>query len=97
MSRKWECERPGCNRKSYVRGLCPTHYRRWRLGLDMDAPVKKRGNPLSKTCKQICNGKRCGKPTVAHNLCAAHYARVHRGAKVAAETPVRSYRHRAAA
>lgn len=32
------CERDGCDRAHRARGMCGTHYSRWRTGLDLHAP-----------------------------------------------------------
>jgi hypothetical protein len=34
------CKHTDCNRRVHSRGWCTTHYRRWRAGQDMDAPVR---------------------------------------------------------
>lgn len=34
------CKRNDCNRRAHSRGLCTTHYRRWRSGWPMDAPIR---------------------------------------------------------
>lgn len=40
------CSVANCGRRKIARGWCPTHYRRWKLGLDMNQPVKTPGGPL---------------------------------------------------
>lgn len=87
MSGKWECKIAGCNRRETTRGMCATHYNRWRLKLNINAPIKKRGRPRKATCRI----KGCEKKVVAHNLCSAHYARVRRGAKIKLDEPVRQW------
>jgi hypothetical protein len=34
------CKQEGCTRRAHSRGWCTTHYRRWRSGRPMDAPVR---------------------------------------------------------
>lgn len=34
------CRQTGCSRRSHSRGFCTTHYRRWRSGQPMDAPIR---------------------------------------------------------
>lgn len=34
------CRHNDCNRRAHSRGWCTTHYRRWRSGQDMDAPIR---------------------------------------------------------
>lgn len=34
------CRQTGCQRRAHSRGWCTTHYRRWRGGHDMDAPIR---------------------------------------------------------
>jgi len=87
MSAKWECKIEGCNRRESTRGMCATHYLRWRLGQDYTAPIKKQGRPRKATCRI----KGCDKKVVAHNLCTAHYARVRRNSKVKLNEPVRQW------
>lgn len=36
------CSIDGCDNATHSRGWCSTHYNRWRLGKDMDAPVQRR-------------------------------------------------------
>ena len=35
------CSIPECNNKAHARGMCQTHYSRWRKGRPLDAPVRK--------------------------------------------------------
>lgn len=34
------CKQDHCTRRVHSRGWCTTHYRRWRSGHDMDAPIR---------------------------------------------------------
>lgn len=34
------CKQEGCNRRAHSRGWCTTHYRRWRTGQVLDAPIR---------------------------------------------------------
>lgn len=34
------CKQEACTRRAHSRGWCTTHYRRWRSGEDMDAPIR---------------------------------------------------------
>lgn len=38
------CREVGCGRRAHSRGWCTTHYRRWRSGRPMDAPIRRYGN-----------------------------------------------------
>ena len=35
------CKQTGCSRRAHSRGWCTTHYRRWRSGEPMDAPIRR--------------------------------------------------------
>jgi hypothetical protein len=37
------CKQTGCGRRAQSRGWCTTHYRRWRSGQAMDAPIRRYG------------------------------------------------------
>ena len=52
--------------------MCPTHYRREKLGLQLDAPVKQPGRT---TCK--LDG--CDKLVAGQGLCGQHYQRLRAG------------------
>jgi hypothetical protein len=34
------CKQDDCSRRARSRGWCTTHYRRWRAGQPMDAPIR---------------------------------------------------------
>jgi hypothetical protein len=34
------CKETHCRRRAHSRGWCTTHYRRWRAGQPMDAPIR---------------------------------------------------------
>ncbi len=35
------CKEANCGRRSHSLGYCTTHYRRWRAGRQMDAPIRR--------------------------------------------------------
>jgi hypothetical protein len=35
------CKQDSCTRRAHSRGLCTTHYRRWRAGQPMSAPIRR--------------------------------------------------------
>ena len=37
------CKETGCNRRVHSRGWRTTHYRRWRSGRHMNAPIRRYG------------------------------------------------------
>ena len=36
-----QCKQNYCNRRAHTSGWCTTHYRRWRSGQPMDAPIRR--------------------------------------------------------
>ena len=55
------CTIGDCQKPVHGRGMCPAHYRRWRKGLKVDAPLFRRSDPpyerviaLSKTLDNGC-------------------------------------------
>jgi hypothetical protein len=35
------CKEANCTRRAHSRGWCTSHYRRWRSGRPMDAPIRR--------------------------------------------------------
>lgn len=35
------CKETNCGRRAHMLGWCTTHYRRWRSGRQMDAPIRR--------------------------------------------------------
>lgn len=68
-----ECSYPGCGRirrTATAEGLCSMHYRRKRLGRDMDAPARAiRGGVAD------CTVEGCERKYLAGGLCSMHYER----------------------
>lgn len=65
------CKHLGCDRKHGRAGYCVTHYKKKRLGLDMDKPIGKRW-PRG---DGICIHPGCDRPHDARGYCGAHYKR----------------------
>lgn len=63
------CTFDGCDRKAFSRGYCRTHYRRWRNGDDMGAPIQ------SRQVGRICDVDGCSGKHEAKGLCNMHYLR----------------------
>jgi hypothetical protein len=65
-----QCSHQGCSREKLAKGLCNTHYIRFRRGADMDAAIRARNkNSICFRCDAPLNGKG------GWNLCAKHYKR----------------------
>ena len=66
------CLVEGCTKKSYVKGLCTTHYKRqWRHG-SVDT------NLCKKHFGQKCSVEGCNSPTHSLEYCGVHYNRIQR-------------------
>lgn len=82
---KATCSVEGCERPSHSRGLCGSHYARWRKRGDAEAPLV-RGKNVG-----ACSVEGCDQPMRKTRLCAAHYQMVRRYGEV------RPWNHRWAA
>jgi hypothetical protein len=40
IGKTMRCKQTDCNRRAHSRGMCTTHYRRWRAGQDLDSPIR---------------------------------------------------------
>ena len=61
------CTIPGCDKPHEARGLCPMHYRRWRLYGDVDA--------LPGLGRKKCSIDSCAREVISHGLCSMHWQR----------------------
>lgn len=69
------CQYEGCDRPHRTRGFCNVHYKRWKRGKAMDAPIRVTNYPDRATCTiEGCDGKNHG-----HGLCSFHYQRKRAG------------------
>ena len=66
-----ECRADDCRKASFRRGLCTTHYSRWKTHGDLTT-VLKPGKPRSLT---KCLVDDCVRNAVARDLCGKHYQR----------------------
>ncbi len=69
-SRERVCSMEGCHKKHFGKGLCATHYARFRQHGTTDQPVKERQSDLRCTIGD-CQNKR-----LANGLCRTHYERL---------------------
>src|SRR5262249_51731602 len=72
-ARQGECTVEGCERQSGQRGLCGTHYQRWRTGRDDWQAVI----PERMKRDGACSVESCGEPIWGRGYCAMHYNRWH--------------------
>lgn len=70
-----------CDYPAKLRGYCYAHYRRWKLGQDMEKPVQGRTKYAEKCSHCDRKAKMCG-------YCTAHYRRFRRGLDM--DTPIRA-------
>lgn len=68
------CSSEGCKNKKHARGLCSTHYTRWRNQRD----GKKFGGNRTRNIGERCSAAECDKPAEAFHLCAVHRLRAWR-------------------
>lgn len=64
------CSLNGCERPRSCRGLCATHYERWRTTGDVGPATI----PAYRTSDRTCDVEGCHKPHDARGLCHTHYA-----------------------
>lgn len=77
------CSIEECSRRADSHGLCQTHYRRIRLGLEINAPIR------AKKCDDPCSVDGCEQPINSRGLCVNHYHRLLRGADL--NTPIKKW------
>jgi hypothetical protein len=71
LARQGQCTVEGCERQSGQRGLCGTHYQRWRTGRgDWQAAIPERMKRDG-----ACSVEGCGKPIWGRGYCRLHYYR----------------------
>ena len=63
-----KCSFEGCTHKKHARGLCSTHYTRWRNQRD----GKKFGGNQTRNKGKVCKVKGCDRPAKAFLLCDTH-------------------------
>lgn len=70
------CSVEGCDKNVQARGLCTTHYGRWRRNGTTDTVHRRTDQPY-------CTIPGCDRPTEASGLCLMHYSRRRRGSQIA--------------
>lgn len=75
------CSIDGCGKKVQARGLCSTHYGRWRRNGTTDTVYRR-------TDIHVCTIEGCANPVHATGLCQMHYTRRRRGSEDA-QVPAR--------
>ena len=51
-----ECAAEGCTRPQKAKGVCDLHYQRQRLGIDLDAPLRRKGTLFQDLCEVVIPG-----------------------------------------
>jgi hypothetical protein len=87
------CEVPGCHQPHIARGLCSTHYARWRRGVPVEEPPVR--DYEGKGSQQWCKEEGCTRRARNHHQCNAHSMRTRLGLTITG--PVRAYRKKDAA
>ena len=64
------CAAIGCDRPLQAKGYCSAHYRRFRSGEDVNAPMRKRREQYDD-----CSVDGCSKVSFARGFCSMHYWR----------------------
>lgn len=76
------CSIEGCDRRHDARGLCRTHYTRWRLGKPLERPCVTCGRDVvtvsgrtycSESCRPVCEVRWCDRPVKARGRCVRCY------------------------
>lgn len=67
------CTHPGCDRPYDAKGYCHVHYRRWRNGKPMDAPMRVAAAEVRN--REKCSVWDCDKRAAAKGKCRNHYMR----------------------
>jgi hypothetical protein len=53
------CSIPGCERRHDAKGYCSAHYKRWRKGAELNAPVKRVGQDEQRFWDKVQRGEGC--------------------------------------
>lgn len=80
------CSVPGCGGKHEAKGFCMTHYSRLLRGDEVEAPLRRKGQPPSP-----CSVDGCENRAVIKGLCKTHDARRRRGADLTAPVRVKNF------
>lgn len=59
------CSIPGCMRKHNAKGYCVAHYKRWRKGMPLEAPMRRTGQDVDRFWEKVERGSGCWKWTAA--------------------------------
>lgn len=76
------CVIPDCAYPTVAKGYCAAHYRRHRLGLPLDAPIRRQAAPRQ------CTAEGCDRPHYSRGLCAQHADRVRSNSILTLDTPI---------
>lgn len=82
MAQTTHCSVGNCEKYAVKAGYCHAHYRRSKLGQDMEAPVRSWGS-----AGQSCSVGDCTKTPHSRGMCPAHYRRWRLGESL--DTPLR--------
>jgi len=74
------CDVKGCDRKHDARGMCSTHYRRWRHGQPVDLPMQHAGRQRRRKQGATCDHPNCDRKRFGLGYCVGHYKRFKKGA-----------------
>lgn len=79
-----DCSVQNCDRPHYAKGYCDAHWRRARLGKELDTPIQVKG-------RELCELQGCVRRHYAKGMCRAHYQRDRLGLSIDITTPIGEY------
>lgn len=72
-----ECLKPNCTRSPKTRGMCKSHYEKWRTTHRSEVAPRKSKWYNEDGSRKACHYKDCDKPIATQGMCKHHYQNFH--------------------